>query len=121
MSGHSGQVRIYAEDPNKNFQPSSGLLTEVAFAAEARVDTWIETGTEISPYYDPLIAKIIVKGNNRGEASAKLARAIQQTRIYGIETNQSYLHAVLRHDLFHRRAATPNLLPHSPSPPPTIP
>ena len=110
MSGHSVQVRIYAEDPNKNFQPSSGLLTEVAFAAEARVDTWIETGTEISPYYDPLIAKIIVKGNNRGEALAKLARAIQQTRIYGIETNQSYLQAVLRNDLFQRGEVSTKLL-----------
>ncbi|MEY2605623.1 MAG: urea carboxylase [Verrucomicrobiota bacterium] len=110
MSGHSVQVRIYAEDPNKNFQPSSGLLTEVAFAADARVDTWIETGTEISPYYDPLIAKIIVKGNNRGEALAKLARAIQQTRIYGIETNQSYLQAVLRNDLFQRGEVSTKLL-----------
>jgi urea carboxylase len=109
-SGHSVQVRIYAEDPNKNFQPSSGLLTEVAFAAGARVDTWIETGTEISPYYDPLIAKIVVKGIDRGEALDKLAKALQQTRIYGIETNQAYLQTVLRNDLFQRGEVSTKLL-----------
>jgi urea carboxylase len=110
MSGHSVQVRIYAEDPNKNFQPSSGLLTEVAFAAGARVDTWIETGTEISPYYDPLVAKIIVKGINRGEALGKLTKALQQTRIYGIETNQAYLQTVLGNDLFQQGEVSTQLL-----------
>ena len=93
--GHSMQVRIYAEDPNKNFQPSSGLLTEVVFPAAARIDTWIERGTEISPYYDPLIAKIIVKGDDRQSALAKMKAALLQTRIYGIETNQHYLESVL--------------------------
>jgi urea carboxylase len=110
MNAHSVQARIYAEDPNKNFQPSSGLLTEVTFATDARVDTWIETGTEVSPYYDPLIAKIIVKGENRDDAIAKLAKALEQTRIYGIETNQAYLQAVLRNDLFRQGAVSTKLL-----------
>ena len=100
--GHSIQVRIYAEDPNKNFQPSSGLLTEVFFGSDARVDTWIETGTEVSPYYDPLVAKVVVKADSREKALAKLGRSLAESRIYGIETNQAYLQAVLENDQFRR-------------------
>jgi urea carboxylase len=110
VSGHSVQVRIYAEDPNKNFQPSSGLLTEVVFAPNVRVDTWIETGAEVSPYYDPLLAKIIVTGSDRDEAVAKLKDALERTRIYGIETNQAYLRAVLANDLFRGGEVSTQLL-----------
>ena len=108
--GHSIQVRIYAEDPNKNFQPSSGLLTEVVFPNDARIDTWIEPGTEVSPHYDPLIAKIIVKGEDRNDALAKMKQALRQTRIYGIETNQSYLESVLENEKVKRGEATTQLL-----------
>ncbi len=108
--GHSIQVRIYAEDPNKNFQPSSGLLTEVVFPDDARIDTWIERGTEVSPYYDPLIAKIIVKGDDRKDALAKMKHALRQTRIYGIETNQSYLESVLENEKVERGEVTTQLL-----------
>jgi urea carboxylase len=108
--GHSIQVRIYAEDPNKNFQPSSGLLTEVVFPNDARIDTWIERGTEVSPYYDPLIAKIIVKGEERKDALAKMKQALRQTRIYGIETNQSYLESVLENEKVKGGEVTTQLL-----------
>ena len=108
--GHSIQVRIYAEDPNKNFQPSSGLLTEVVFPDDARIDTWIEPGTEVSPYYDPLIAKIIVKGEDRKDALAKMKRALQQTRISGIETNQSYLESVLENEIVKHGEITTQFL-----------
>jgi urea carboxylase len=100
--GHSVQVRIYAEDPNRNFQPCSGLLTEVSFPADVRIDTWIERGTEVSPYYDPLIAKIIVHGVDRHDALARMKRALRQTRIHGIETNQAYLEAILRNEQVQR-------------------
>jgi urea carboxylase len=108
--GHSIQVRIYAEDPNKNFQPSSGLLTEVVFPKDARIDTWIERGTEISPYYDPLIAKIIVKGTDRQSALTKMKDALRHTRIDGIETNQNYLESVLENERVKRGEATTGLL-----------
>ena len=62
--GHSIQVRIYAEDPAKNFQPSAGHLTQVVWPADARVETWVEPGTEVTPYYDPMLAKIIVRGDD---------------------------------------------------------
>jgi urea carboxylase len=92
--GHSIQVRIYAEDSNKNFQPNSGLLTEVVLP-EVRCDGWVEQGTEVSPYYDPLLVKIIVKGHSREEAIAKLKDALETASIAGIETNLEYLSQVI--------------------------
>jgi urea carboxylase len=92
--GHSIQVRIYAEDSNKNFQPNSGLLTEVILP-EVRCDGWVEKGTEVSPYYDPLLVKIIVKGDSREEAIAHLKDALETASIAGIETNLEYLSQVI--------------------------
>jgi urea carboxylase len=94
--GHSIEARLYAEDPARNFQPSSGLLTQVSFPAEARIDGWVETGTEVSPFYDPMLAKIIVKGATRADAVAKLASALDQSSVYGIETNLDYLRQLVR-------------------------
>ncbi|MHA3772901.1 urea carboxylase [Verrucomicrobiota bacterium sgz303538] len=93
--GHSIQVRIYAEDPGKQFQPSSGRLTEVHFPADARCDHWIEAGTEVSPFYDPLVAKLLVHGESRQDAIAKLSKALAETRVEGIETNRDYLRQVI--------------------------
>jgi urea carboxylase len=89
--GHAIQVRIYAEDPNREFRPSSGRLTHVRFPADARVETWVEDGTDVSPFYDPMLAKVIVTGADRPDAVAKLRAALSQTRIAGIETNLHYL------------------------------
>ncbi|MCX6936898.1 MAG: urea carboxylase [Verrucomicrobia bacterium] len=95
--GASIQVRLYAEDPNKNFQPSSGVLTAADFppAAAARTETWVERGSEIPSFYDPMIAKIIVTAPTRAEATAKLAAALAQTRIAGIECNLEYLRQII--------------------------
>ncbi len=93
--GHSIQVRVYAEDPAKNFQPNSGILTEVTFPDSIRADTWIERGTEITPYYDPLMAKLIVRENSREEAIAQLKSALLNSQIAGIETNLDYLRQIL--------------------------
>jgi urea carboxylase len=98
--GHSIQVRIYAEDPYHNFQPSSGRLTNVVWPNDARVETWVESGTEITPYYDPMIAKIIVHGATREEARERLATALDATRLDGIETNLEYLRQIVRSETF---------------------
>lgn len=98
--GHSIQVRLYAEDPGKNFQPSSGILTEVSFPEHIRCDTWIEQGTEITPYYDPLIAKLIVHGESRENAIAQLKSALKNSQIAGIETNLDYLKQILEDPTF---------------------
>lgn len=92
--GCSIQVRVYAEDPAKNFQPSSGRLTHVAWPSETRVETWVEPGTEVTPYYDPMLAKIIVRGENRATALTRLARALDECMLAGIETNLGYLRQV---------------------------
>ena len=94
-SGHSIQARIYAEDPAKDFQPSSGLLTEVRPPEGARWDAWIETGCEVSPYYDPLLSKVLVHAPTRTEAIAALGEALAEMRIEGIETNRDYLRKVI--------------------------
>ncbi|MEO7427320.1 MAG: urea carboxylase, partial [Fibrobacteria bacterium] len=94
LTGHSIQARIYAENPRLDFRPSAGILTEAAYPSDARVDTWVEAGSEVSPFYDPLIAKIIVKGKDRNGALAALGKALAETRLYGIETNLEFLRAV---------------------------
>ncbi|MGO9934722.1 MAG: urea carboxylase [Steroidobacteraceae bacterium] len=89
--GASIEVRLYAEDPARAFRPSAGLITEARFPSDARVDTWISAGTEVTPLYDPLLAKIISLGENRAEALKKMRAALRATAIAGIETNLEYL------------------------------
>ncbi len=94
--GASIEVRIYAEDPARSFQPSSGMISHVRFPADVRVDTWVESGTEISPFYDPMLAKVIAHGADREEALRRLRVALDECRIDGIETNLDYLRGVCR-------------------------
>jgi urea carboxylase len=96
--GASIEARIYAEDPANHFQPTPGKLTLVKFPAAdlARVETWIESGTTITSFYDPMIAKIIVHGKDRQEALDKLSPALSATAIDGTETNLRYLREVIK-------------------------
>ena len=100
--GASIQVRLYAEDPGRDFRPSSGLLTHVAWPADTRVETWVESGSEVSPFYDPMLAKIIATGATRDEALAKLQAALDATEIGGLETNLDYLRQLSRLDVLAR-------------------
>jgi urea carboxylase len=98
--GASIQVRVYAESPLQNFQPSAGELTHVVWPAGARVETWAEPGSTVPPFYDPLIAKMIVKGETREDAVSKLDAALVKTELFGIETNLDYLAHIVRSDVF---------------------
>jgi urea carboxylase len=104
--GHSIQFRLYAEDPHKNFQPCAGLLSQVVFpepnGQQLRIDHWIEAGLEVSPNYDPMLAKIIVHCDTREQALTALGDAIAQTAIYGIETNLEFVRHVLASDIFQQ-------------------
>ncbi|HEY8538972.1 MAG TPA: urea carboxylase, partial [Steroidobacteraceae bacterium] len=98
--GHAVQVRLYAEDPAREFRPSSGALSHVSFPQSVRVDHWIDTGTEVSSFYDPMLAKLIAHGATREEALQKLEQALAQTHVHGIETNQAYLRTILVDEVF---------------------
>jgi urea carboxylase len=98
QKGASIEARVYAEDPARSFQPTPGNLTLVTFPGKelARTETWIESGSVITPFYDPMIAKIIVTGRDRAEALSKLDAALAATKIDGTETNVHYLREVAR-------------------------
>ncbi len=100
--GASLQVRLYAEDPAQQYRPSSGRLIEVVFPApaQARVETWVTAGTEVSAHYDPMLAKLIVTADDRAGAVRALQAALDDTRLAGIETNLAWLRAVVRSQAF---------------------
>ena len=102
--GHAIQARLYAEDPGRDFQPSPGLLTAVAFpeadGKALRIDTWIEAGCEIPPYFDPMIAKLITWAPDRESASVALDNALGASLLYGVETNRDYLRQILAYPPF---------------------
>ena len=98
--GASIQVRLYAEDPARDFRPSAGLLTHVSWPKDVRVETWVESGTEVSPYYDPMIAKLIVTGQDRTDAIVRMQAALAATKISGIESNLVYLAELISSNVF---------------------
>lgn len=100
--GAAIEVRIYAEDPLKNFQPSPGVLTQVVFPDDVRVDSWVESGTEVSAFYDPMIAKLIVHGATRQAALAKMQQALNTTQLHGIATNLDYLRQIVATEAFQQ-------------------
>ena len=93
--GAAMEVRLYAENPAGNFQPSPGTLTDVHFPADARVDGWIDTGTEVTAYYDPHARQTDRAWTGRDAARSSLASALDATRLHGIATNLEYLRAIV--------------------------
>jgi len=108
--GAAIEVRVYAENPNAGFRPSAGRLTRVDFPKDARVDGWIETGVEVTPFYDPMLAKVIVAADTRANAIAKLVSALDAATIAGIETNLDYLRAIAGSEIFHSGRVATNVL-----------
>ena len=95
--GHAIEARIYAEDPRRDFLPATGRLLHLAFPAqnaEVRVDTGVEAGGEITPWYDPMIAKLVVHGRDRAAALARLRAALAEVEIAGVITNVEFLRKV---------------------------
>jgi 3-methylcrotonyl-CoA carboxylase alpha subunit len=102
INGHAFEARLYAEDVPAGFLPATGRLDHLAFPANARVDSGVRSGDSISPWYDPMIAKIIVHGPTRAIALAQLGRALAQTQVAGSVTNLAFLGALARHDGFRK-------------------
>jgi geranyl-CoA carboxylase alpha subunit len=108
MTGHAVEVRLYAEDPRDNFMPQTGTVLQWNTPTRdgVRVDTGIKAGQVISPHYDPMIAKVITFAKNRSIAIRKLASAIQDSNIIGVNTNKLFLQNILRHPVFAAGEAT---------------
>lgn len=107
--GHAIECRIYAEDPANQFLPSIGEISyyQPPTGPGVRVDDGIESGIQISPYYDPMLAKIITWGYTRSDAIAKMVRALRDTIILGVTTNIPYLLAILAEpDYLNGRTST---------------
>jgi acetyl-CoA carboxylase biotin carboxylase subunit len=100
--GHALECRIYAEDPAHGFLPSIGTIAYYHHAAGpgVRVDDGVEAGAEISPYYDPMLSKVLTWGGDRDESIRKMVRALQDTVVLGVTTNIPYLIDILRHPEF---------------------
>ena len=99
--GHAFEARLYAEDPQNNFAPSIGQLTTFCVPKnDVRIDSGVEKGQLITPYYDPMIAKIITHGSTREEALGKLENSLCETRVAGLETNAKFLHMLSMHSSF---------------------
>ncbi|KAJ6030275.1 uncharacterized protein N7446_000663 [Penicillium canescens] len=100
VSGAGIEARIYAESPLQGFRPSPGKLLNVEFPSDVRIDTWVSSGQELSSSFDPMIAKIIVYGDDRPAALQKLSEALAKTIITGVETNLRYLQQIVAWESF---------------------
>lgn len=102
LTGHALECRINAECPAQNFRPCPGKLTHVHFPGGpgVRVDSAAYAGAEVPPFYDSMLAKIIVHGRDRGNALAKMEGALAETVLVGVDTNQEYLERILAHPVF---------------------
>lgn len=108
--GHSVQVRLYAEDPALDYRPTTGTLTNVVFPADIRAETWVMAGSNVSAFYDPMLAKLITHGATRADAIAAMGRALAESRVDGIETNLRWLRDVLAEPRFASGDVTTRLL-----------
>lgn len=100
IEGHAFEARLYAEDAAHDFLPATGRLTHLMFPNDVRADTGVRSGDDISPFYDPMIAKITVHGPTRAVALSKLRSALAQTEVAGTVTNLNFLHALACHKGF---------------------
>ncbi len=100
ITGHAFEARLYAEDVPKGFLPATGTLTHLEFPESARADSGVRAGDTISPFYDPMIAKVITHGPNRAVALGRLSQALAKTEVGGTVTNLAFLSALSAHDGF---------------------
>jgi len=100
IKGHAFEARLYAEDPANGFLPATGTLHHLAFSENARNDAGVRSGDAITPFYDPMIAKVITHGETRQEALGRLATALKQTHVAGTVTNAAFLAALAEHEGF---------------------
>src|ERR1043165_655993 len=102
IDGHAAEARLYVADPERSFLPSTGKFTALEFprAEGLRIDTGVEAGSVVSPYYDPMIAKVIAHGRDRNEALLRLAAALGETVVVGPRSNAAFLSRLAAHPEF---------------------
>ena len=100
IQGHAFEARLYAEDAAAGFLPQTGRLTHLRFPEGARADSGVRSGDAITPFYDPMIAKIVTHGETRAEALGRLRAALDATEVAGTTTNLGFLAALARHEGF---------------------
>ncbi len=113
FDGHAIEVRLYAEDPYNDFLPQTGTVLQWTAPEmdRLRIDHCIEAGQEISPFYDPMIAKVIVHGSDRETARRKLVMALEEVVLQGVPNNKDFLVDVISHDVFAKGEATTAFIP----------
>jgi geranyl-CoA carboxylase alpha subunit len=108
FSGHAIEVRLYAEDPASDFLPQTGDIDvwDPATGDGVRIDHGLRVGAAVSPFYDPMLAKLIAWGTDRDEARRRLVRCVEDSRLFGVATNRAFLAATLRNPEFATGRAT---------------
>ena len=115
LDGHAIEVRVYAEDPDNNFLPATGKLTYLRQPdanRHVRIDTGVVENDEVSPFYDPMIAKLIVWDESRDRAIARMRRALDDYRIAGVKTNLNFLTRLVEHPAFGRAELDTHFIEH---------
>ena len=112
LFGHAIEARLYAEDPANGFMPQTGHIHhwEEAFGDCVRIDDGVVAGNDVSPYYDPMLAKVIAYGKTREEARRRLVKALEETHLLGVTTNDAFLCQVLRDTRFVAGEATTSFI-----------
>ena len=111
LHGHAIEARLCAENPYDGFRPQTGTVLRAPRPQDGiRIDTGVEEGSEVSPYYDSMVAKVIADGRDRGEAARRLACALEDEPLLGFPTNQQFLAQLLRSREFHDASLATNTL-----------
>jgi urea carboxylase len=108
--GHAIEARVYAENPANDFRPSVGRLSQVVLPEGVRCDSWVQSGTEVTPFYDPLLMKVVAHSGTREDAIDRLQAALGDLRLDGVETNVEHLQATLAATRFREGDVTTSLL-----------
>ena len=112
IQGWAMEARLYAENPSTGFLPSTGRLGHLKFPSDIRIDTGVEEGDEVTPDYDPLLAKLIVHAPSRKEAAAKLASACRDVEVWPVKTNAGFLARAASHPDFVRGGIDTGFIAH---------
>ena len=110
VSGHAIEVRLYAEDPAADYQPQSGVLTKLELSGEARIDAGYTSGSEVSTFYDAMLAKVIVHAPTREAAIRRLIAVLRTAKVHGLVTNREQLIGILGSDAFRSGEVATSLL-----------